>query len=99
MMKLFAVRDVKADSFGSPMAIATKGLAIRSFSDACHSPKSELSRYPNDYMLYELGEYEPNSGKITSHATPIWIASAAEMIQAEITRRTVVEPVLPGVEA
>lgn len=80
MMKLFAVRDVKADAFGSPMSISTKGLAIRSFRDACAAPASELARFPEDYMLYELGEYEPNSGKIIPHAIPEFVAAATEMV-------------------
>lgn len=80
MMKLYAVRDVKADSFGAPISIATKGLALRSFSDACLDPKSEFARFPADYMLYELGEYEPNSGKIVSHNIPVYVASASEML-------------------
>lgn len=81
MMKLFAVRDVKADAFGAPMSIATKGLALRSFGDACCSPSSELARFPADYMLYEIGEYEPNSGKLIGHDVPVFVASAVEMIE------------------
>lgn len=79
-MKLYAVRDVKADAFGAPMSIATKGLALRSFSDACLQPNSELGRYPEDYMLYELGSYEPNSGKIDANALPVFLASATDVI-------------------
>jgi len=79
-MKLFAVRDVKSESYGAPMSIATRGLALRSFGDACCSPSSELGKYPKDYMLYELGEYDPNSGVIVSHKVPVFIQSATEAI-------------------
>lgn len=106
MMKLFAVRDVKADAFGSPMSIATKGLALRSFGDACVAPNSELCRFPDDYMLYELGEYDPNSGQITSHRLPVFIISASDIVKERNNGRIVnIEPVkeselqqkLPGV--
>lgn len=96
-MKLFAVRDVKADSFGAPLSIATRGLAVRSFQDACLRKDSDLSKYPQDYMLFELGEYDPNSGRLSSNSVPVFIASAVEVIAAERATRAVSEPELPGV--
>lgn len=97
MMKLYAVRDVKADAFGAPMSISTKGLALRSFADACVDKNSELAKYPADYMLYELGEYEPNSGKIVSHEIPVFVASATEMVAKAKAVHEFVEPLLPVV--
>lgn len=89
MMKLFAVRDVKADAFGAPMSISTVGLAIRSFSDACCASNSELARFPEDYMLYELGSYEPNSGKIVSLDVPLFVMSATEAVKAASKVRSI----------
>jgi len=66
MNKIFAVRDTKADAFGSPMSVPTSGLALRSFADAVAQPDSNLNRFPEDYMLYELGSYDPNSGLLTA---------------------------------
>lgn len=80
-MRLYAVRDVKADSFGAPISVATEGLARRSFVDACQDSRSELSKYPEDYMLYELGEYEPNSGLIIPHQLPKHVMSAIEAVK------------------
>jgi len=79
MMKLFAVRDVKADSFGNPFTIATVGLAVRSFTDACKQD-SDLRRYPEDYMLYEIGSYDPFTGMVTALQVPKMVASAAGVI-------------------
>jgi len=90
MMRLFAVRDVKADSFGAPISVATEGLARRSFSDACKDPRSELAKYPEDYMLYELGTYEPNAGAITPHKLPKLVMTAIEAVK--------VAAVVPAVE-
>lgn len=81
-MKLFAVRDIKADSYGAPISVATRGLALRSFSDVCLDARSEIAKYPEDYSLHELGEYDPNSGVITPHPSPKHVASAVEMISA-----------------
>lgn len=85
-MKLFAVRDLKADSFGAPISVATKGLALRSFQDVCLDARSEIAKYPEDYSLFELGDYDPNSGVIVSHQAPKHIVSAVSVIQAAQAR-------------
>lgn len=82
MMKLYAVRDVKADAFMTPMAIPTEGLALRAFEEACLHPKSDVARYPQDYMLFEIGTYDPNSGLVTpTLPSPRFVASATEVIR------------------
>lgn len=88
-MKLYAVRDIKAECYGAPMSIATKGLAVRSFCDAAVRPDSDLSRYPEDYMLFEIGEYDTCSAKLTAHREPVFIMSATEAIdQARALRKS-----------
>lgn len=94
MMRLYAVRDVKADAFGAPMSIATKGLALRSFSDACSRQDSDLYRYPEDYMLYEIGEYEPNTGTIIGHQLPQLVITASAIREQSRVARLVHEPEL-----
>lgn len=99
MQNLYAVRDVKADSFGSLICAPTKGLATRSFADACADPRSALALYAADYSLYELGTFDPASGGIVGHATPVYVCSAVEMI-AELKRMRGDDKqlVIPGTE-
>jgi len=98
MMKLYAVRDVKSEAFGAPMSIATKGLAVRSFSDACQQKTSDLNRYAEDYMLYEIGEYDPTSGAIKAYSVPLYITSAVECLSAVEAARAKREPMIPGLD-
>jgi len=99
MMKLFSVRDLKGETFGAPMSIRTEGIAKRSFVDACQQKDSDLNRYPADYILYEIGTYNPDSGKVKGHDTPIHVLTGVEAKSIFESERKVVEPVLPGVEA
>lgn len=80
MMKLFAVRDVKADAFGAPQTISTRGLALRGFADACADSRSEFAKYPDDYSLYEVGTYDPNTGMVSAHRLPDFVASARSVV-------------------
>lgn len=98
-MKLFSVRDVKAESFGAPMSILTTGLALRGFAEAASDPQSPLHKFPNDYVLYELGEYEPNSGLIIPLSQPRYVVTASgivEMMEAEKRKSENAAKVLEG---
>lgn len=80
MLKIYAVRDVKADAYGTLICCPTKGLALRAFADACADPRSPMAQYPSDYTLYELGTFDPASGSVTGHKVPEYVASAVETI-------------------
>ncbi len=80
MLKVFAVHDVKAASYGNPLFMTTSGLAMRMFMDVCADPKSPMHQHPADYSLHELGTFDPNSGVIEGHEI-MHIASASDMLQ------------------
>lgn len=104
MLKVYSVRDIKADAFDERlMCLPTVGIAERGFIEACLNPKSDMSQYPADYSLFEIGTYEPNTGALTAHQpSPIYVLSAVEAIargrRAAEAKRLVNEPTLPGVE-
>lgn len=81
MLRVYAVRDVKADAFGSLIVCPTKGLALRAFADACADQRSPMAQYPEDYNLYELGTFEPNSGELVGHKVPVHVASASSVVE------------------
>jgi len=61
---VMAVRDRATDSFGSPFYVVARGQAIRSFSDEVNraAPDNGLYAHPEDYDLYELGEFDDDTG-------------------------------------
>lgn len=79
MLQVFAVFDSKGAAFGTPMFVPTKGMAIRSFSDVVADGKSNISRHPEDYGLFEIGSYEPNTGLIKPISPPVQILSASSV--------------------
>lgn len=99
MLKIYAVRDAKAEAYGSLICCATAGLATRAFADACADSRSPMASYPKDYDLYELGTFDPSSGQVVGYALPKFIASASEMLNELKRIRSVSEPELPIKEA
>lgn len=58
----FSVFDRKAEAFGRPFFEKTRGLAIRSFQSAANDAESAMSKYPNDFVLYEVGAFDDQLG-------------------------------------
>lgn len=97
MLKAFAVFDVKAASFGSPMFISNSGLALRGFSDACADPASAMAKHPADYTLFEIGTYDPNNGVLVALEHHLIVASAASVLA--LLMPEVEQPSLPLVKS
>jgi hypothetical protein len=69
---LCSVKDRAADAYGRPMYVPSVGVAIRSFSDEVNrkDPENQLFNHPDDFDLYEFGEFDDNSGQFTLHEQP-----------------------------
>lgn len=67
IIKLFAVFDSKAALFGQPFSDQQEGSAIRNFSDAVNdasNPNNMWNRHPEDFSLFQVGEFDNNSGEL-----------------------------------
>lgn len=62
ILKVFAVRDLKANAFLQPFVSNSNGAAMRTFGDACGEPQSVFYKHPEDFMLFEIGSYDDNAG-------------------------------------
>lgn len=83
LMTIVAVRDKKCDCFSRPFFAQTPAAAIRSFSDEVNRAHEENPYYkhPEDYALYELGQYNDEDGSINTHALPKLLIQADQTIQ------------------
>lgn len=85
IQKMFAVYDLKAKFFGQPFFEAEQASAIRCFSDAVNdssNPSNMWNKHPGDFQLYEIGEYNTETGEVTPSLT-----SALVMANALIRRK------------
>lgn len=62
--KIYSIRDSKSEIFNLPFFQNTHGEAERSFRETANDPKTLLNKYPEDYDLYYLGEYDESTGKL-----------------------------------
>lgn len=81
---IVAIRDRAAVTFGQPFLVVARGQAIRMFSDAINNsrdPDNAMFHHPEDFDLYELGEFEDSDGRITPNEIPVQIAVGKDLKQ------------------
>jgi len=78
-LKVFTIRDSKAEVFNPPFCKHTHGEAERDFTSVANDEKSMVSKYPEDYDLYHIGTYDDQTGKIESLPTPEHMLKAVQV--------------------
>lgn len=76
--KMFTIRDSKAEIYSPPFYKKTHGEAERDFRELTRDPKSMVSKYPMDFDLFHVGEFDDSTGKIDSLVTPKHIMKALD---------------------
>lgn len=79
LLKIYAVRDTKAESFMQPFFSQADGLAARSFADVVNDPQHMFNRHPGDFELFCLGVFQDADGTIAGADKPRFIVSAATL--------------------
>jgi hypothetical protein len=80
-MKIYCVYDCKVEAFGTPFFFKTKGEAIRGFSEIANDIKTQIGKYPADFTLFEMGDYDEQKGKFNIYSAPISLATAIEFVK------------------
>lgn len=77
-VNVYAVRDSKAEVYNSPFCLKNHPLAIRSFEQHCNNPQTDWSKFPEDFSLFHLGEYDTETGRLITLDSPVQIAQALD---------------------
>lgn len=77
-MSMFGIYDEKSLSYGTPFFQPQVGQGMRTFSDLAKDAQSSISKHPEDYSLYHLGDYDDFTGKIVSFDVPHLLQRATE---------------------
>ena len=82
-LKIYSIKDAKAEYFTQPFFKKTHGEAERDFTTLCRDEKSQINQFPEDYDLWYLGDYDDNSGKMSPLDTPQHIIKAVQVISKQ----------------
>lgn len=84
MTKIYSIYDIKSESFAMPFYAVNDAVAIRTVQDAMAQPEIPLARYPNDFAIYYLGEFEEETGLINPAEMPCHIIILAQIRQESL---------------
>lgn len=92
VLKIFTVFDIKAEAYITPFFCSTSGVAVRNFEAAANEEGHAFRRHSADYMLFELGEFDDHTAKITQLKAPLSLGLAVNY-QSGLAERG---PITPG---
>lgn len=81
--KMFTIHDSAAGAYLAPFFLHAEGMAIRTFTDCVNDEKHAFSRHPKDYTLMCLGQFDDNTGEITTHQQMKPLGNGLQFVQNE----------------
>lgn len=80
MIELCSVFDQAARRYLDPFPAPTLEFAIRGFKEACQTDGHQFAKYPEDYVLYHVGSFDPEQGIIYPSKATHKIANASSYV-------------------
>lgn len=80
IFKMYSVRDSKSNAFNPPFYAINEETGLRSFAQLVLDPAQTVSKFPEDFDLYHVGDYDDESGKISPQETPVHVQKAISVL-------------------
>lgn len=74
ILHMYAIRDIKARVYHAPFFQRSVVEAVRMFTQLINDPQTFISKYPEDYELFELGDFSDDDGKWGVH-DPLFVVA------------------------
>ena len=63
-LKIYTIYDQKAEAYLPPFYMQNNQMAVRALSDSVNNEEHQFGKYPEDYTLYTLGEFDDSTSII-----------------------------------
>ncbi len=77
--QIFVIYDSKANAYMQPWFLTTIPMAIRAFQDCIADPKHNFGAHPEDYTLFDIGQFDAQTAKI-NWTPPVSLGNGLEHI-------------------
>lgn len=81
VLNVVGVKDVRLNTFHQPTCVQHTAGMVRAFGDMLRDPNSDVAKHPEDYELYLLGTFDPDTGRFES-CSPERLARAVDFINS-----------------
>lgn len=79
IVKLYSIYDVKAEVYEFPYPSLNDGTAIRTLSEVVMDERTKICKYPEDYKLFCIGEFDDQQGKVIDNKNQKFVIDAFEL--------------------
>lgn len=88
LQNLYSVHDYTSGAFWPPFTAENHAVARRSFAQTVNNPKTIINQYPRDFVLYHIGDFDPDDGSIGALTSPEMVCLAESLIQSQSIKPT-----------
>lgn len=83
--RVFVFKDSKSESYGYPITAQTRGMFLRDIQEECKRGQAIFARHPQDFAIFEIGEYDPHAGHITLYASKNCLGLVSDFVDTSIS--------------
>lgn len=80
---VYALYDLKAEFYGPPIVQDNDAVVQRSLIAAVRQPGSTIADHPNDFRLYQVGEYNDATGELIGQDPPRLVCDVSSLVKNE----------------
>ncbi len=77
--RAFSIFDQKAKAYMTPFFMGEVGMATRTFTDMVNSPDHMIAKHPEDYVLFEVGQFDDTTGLLSAYDGPELVVTALQV--------------------
>lgn len=77
-LKVLCAYDAKLGLFHTPQFFTHLGMALRVWDETCNNPQAPMCKHPADFVLYEVAEFDEDTGLLQPLDQHRLIATALE---------------------
>lgn len=75
----YALKDIKSSAFLTPFKSANSITAMRELSISVNDDKSMLGKFPEDFQLFHVADYDTNTGKFIQPEQPEYVITLNDL--------------------
>lgn len=81
MDKVFCIFDSKIGAYQMPFHMPTVGAALRAWDEIVNDQSGRVGKHPEDYTLFEVATFDPESGRYEALPAPMSHGVAVEFVK------------------
>jgi len=83
-MSIYSVFDSVAKAYLPPFYMLNDDTALRVYADCANDPAHQFCKFPTDFTLFNIGEFEDSTGVITPSLNPTNLGLASMFKQVSL---------------